>query len=180
MRSTGLRVGLVVLIGMALRVYGISAIDLWGDEAFSWMEANSSFTNLLAATTQDNYPPLHNIILYFTMALFGDSEIALRAPSALMGTLTIWVVYLAGKAGGIGAPASSPRLCWHFLPYIFGIARTTRGRHLKPTNGGACPQLAPAIRGKRDRPARRSAAPARALPQTRRAGGRAAAVGRRT
>jgi uncharacterized membrane protein len=122
-RSSGLLIGLIVLIGMALRVYGISALDLWGDEAFSWMQADRSFANLLAATAQDNYPPLHNIILYFTMALFGDSEIALRAPSVLMGTLTIWVVYLAGeqmwdrRAGLIAAVllACSPIHIWHSI-----------------------------------------------------------------
>jgi mannosyltransferase len=122
-RSNGLLIGLIVLTGMTLRVYGISALDLWGDEAFSWMQANRSFTNLLVATAQDNYPPLHNIILYFTMALFGDSEIALRIPSALMGTLTIWVVYLVGKkmwdprAGLIAAVllAFSPIHIWHSI-----------------------------------------------------------------
>jgi uncharacterized membrane protein len=122
-RSNGLLIGLIVLIGMALRVYGISALDLWGDEAFSWMQANRSFANLLVATTQDNYPPLHNIILYFTMALFGDSEIALRAPSVLIGALTIWVVYLVGKkmwdrrAGLIAAVllACSPIHIWHSI-----------------------------------------------------------------
>jgi uncharacterized membrane protein len=122
-RSSGLLIGLIVLVGMALRVYGISALDLWGDEAFSWMQANRSFTDVLVATAQDNYPPLHNIILYFTMALFGDSEIALRVPSALMGTLTIWVVYLAGeqmwdrRAGLIAAVlvACSPILIWHSI-----------------------------------------------------------------
>ena len=48
------------------------------------MEAGSpAFFEMLAATARDNYPPLHNIILHFTIALFGDSETALRAPSAL-------------------------------------------------------------------------------------------------
>ena len=37
-RSSGLLIGLIVLVGMALRVYGISALDLWGDEAFSCSE----------------------------------------------------------------------------------------------------------------------------------------------
>lgn len=114
---------LIVLAGFALRAYGSAALDLWGDEAFSWMQANRSFDDVLAATAKDNYPPLHNIILHFTIGLLGDSAITLRAPSVLMGTLTIYIVYLAGKevwgwrVGLVAALllASSPLHIWHSI-----------------------------------------------------------------
>jgi uncharacterized membrane protein len=51
---------------------------------------------MLAATAQDNYPPLHNIILHFTIATFGDSEQVLRVPSALFGVATVYVLYRLG------------------------------------------------------------------------------------
>ena len=51
---------------------------------------------MLAATARDNYPPLHNIILHFTIAMFGNPEMALRAPSALLGVGSVYLLYRVG------------------------------------------------------------------------------------
>ena len=71
---------------------------MWLDEAVSWQQASQPFLEMIAATARDNYPPLHNIILHVTIALFGDTETALRAPSALLGVANVYVLYLLGSA----------------------------------------------------------------------------------
>ncbi|MFQ6100879.1 MAG: glycosyltransferase family 39 protein [Anaerolineae bacterium] len=45
----------------------------------------------------DQHPPLYYLLLHFWLALFGDGEVAVRALSALLGTLTIPALYLLGR-----------------------------------------------------------------------------------
>ena len=91
-------IGLVVVLIVAavLRFYDLDRTSIWLDEARSWRQARQPFIEMLAATARDNYPPLHNIILHFTIALFGDSETALRVPSALLGVGTVYLLYRVG------------------------------------------------------------------------------------
>lgn len=86
----------ILATATALRFYGLDHTSLWLDEAASWRQANQPFLDMIAATAADNYPPLHNIVLHFTIRMFGDSEIALRAPSAIMGVATVYLVYRLG------------------------------------------------------------------------------------
>lgn len=87
---------LVLTLAASLRFYGLDSTSIWFDEAVSWQQANLPFFRMLGATSHDNYPPLHNIILNATITLFGDSEIALRAPSALLGVANVYVIYRLG------------------------------------------------------------------------------------
>ena len=89
---------LVVLLAAGLRFHDLDRTSLWLDEAVSWQQASQPFLKMIAATARDNYPPLHNIILHVTIALFGDTETALRAPSALLGVANVYVLYLLGAA----------------------------------------------------------------------------------
>ena len=94
----GHTVGLVLtlILASALRFYHLDRTSIWYDEAASWAQARLPFLEMIRATAQDNYPPLHNIVLHVTIALFGDLEMALRAPSALFGVATIYLVYKLG------------------------------------------------------------------------------------
>ena len=75
----------ILIVAAVLRFYDLDRTSIWLDEAISWKQASLPFLEMLAATARDKNPPLHNIILNLTIALFGDSETALRAPSALLG-----------------------------------------------------------------------------------------------
>lgn len=88
---------LIVAVGLTLRLCGIDATSMWYDEGFSHSQASRSFFGMIYATGQDNYPPLHNFLLYVTIRLFGDSMFSLRMPSVLLGAATIWIVYRLGE-----------------------------------------------------------------------------------
>jgi mannosyltransferase len=94
-------VGLVFVIFIAalLRFHDLDVASLWyGDgEGASWYQASLPLVEMIAATAQDNYPPLHNIILHVTMMLFGDGETTLRIPSALLGVVNVYLVYRLGS-----------------------------------------------------------------------------------
>ena len=87
-----------------LRFHNIAADSIWLDEATSWTRIKLPFPEMIAATASSEQLPLHNVILLATVRLFGDSEVALRAPSAVLGVLNIAAIYWVGTiAGGRGA-----------------------------------------------------------------------------
>jgi mannosyltransferase len=88
---------LVIVVAAAiLRLYALDRTSLWSDEAASWNQARQPFWDMIQATAKDTAPPLHNVLLYATIRLLGDSEIALRLPSAIFGIANIYLVYRLG------------------------------------------------------------------------------------
>ena len=87
----------VLAIAAALRLHDLDRTSIWYDEAVSWSQSNGTFPALLASVATDNYPPLHNIILWLTIPVIGDSEIALRLPSAVLGVVAVLLAYMTGK-----------------------------------------------------------------------------------
>ncbi len=91
---------LLLVLAAYLRLRDLDRTSLWYDEAVSWHQSNGSLTALLEQVAQDNYPPLHNMVLWLAIPVLGDWETALRFPSVLFGTLAVWLVYLLGKMLG--------------------------------------------------------------------------------
>src|SRR5829696_2124569 len=88
----------IMLLGTALRFYGLGVQSLSGDELASWDFSNrETFSQLIGGVRGDEYPPLYFLILRFAQWIFGDAEWALRLPSALAGWLCILAIYLLGK-----------------------------------------------------------------------------------
>ncbi len=89
---------LIVLTGLALRVYHLSWFPLWRDEAFT--RYFSDYPLQILWTTgfaQESNPPGYYTLIHLWMAFFGTSEAALRFPSVLAATVTIALVYALGK-----------------------------------------------------------------------------------
>ena len=84
----------IILAGLALRTYELSARSLWFDEAFAWRLTQFPFAEMIQCVGQDNHPPLYFILLKAWAAVFGDSAFALRSLSVLFGVLTILGTYL--------------------------------------------------------------------------------------
>jgi len=101
----------IVVIGTWLRFRNLSADSIWLDEAESWRQSKGSLADLISATAEDNYPPLHNLILFAFMKLSGtDTEWVLRMPSALLGVGNIVAIYwlgalIGGRIAGVLAAA---------------------------------------------------------------------------
>ncbi|MFO0747259.1 MAG: glycosyltransferase family 39 protein [Myxococcota bacterium] len=82
----------IMAAAVAVRVLGLGE-SLWYDEAVSAKQAGLAFGDMLAATARDNYPPLHNLVLFPLVHLFGASELALRLPSVVFGILGVWATW---------------------------------------------------------------------------------------
>ena len=88
----------IMLLGAVLRFYGLGFQSLWSDELASWDISNrEGISQVIGGVRSDDHPPLYFLILRFSQWIFGDSEWALRLPSAFAGWLCIPTIYLLGK-----------------------------------------------------------------------------------
>jgi len=88
----------IVLLGAVLRFYGLDVQSLSDDELASWDFSNrGTLSQVIEGVRGDIHPPLYFLILRFAQWIFGDSEWALRLPSAVAGLLSIPAIYLLGK-----------------------------------------------------------------------------------
>lgn len=89
----------LVALGAALRLYGLDAESLWNDELTAWSQSSSALSlhEVLEHVRHDVHPPGYLVVLHLVQTVFGDSELALRAPSAIAGVLSIVLMYLVGS-----------------------------------------------------------------------------------
>jgi mannosyltransferase len=94
----GLGLAAIVLTGLALRLYSIGSESLWLDEGFGPLASNRPLGDIwLFIRAIDVHPPLYYMILHFWIGWFGDSETAMRILSAILGTLSLPLVYRLGR-----------------------------------------------------------------------------------
>ena len=88
----------ILMLGAALRFYALDFQSLWNDELYSL--TSSSYDNLQALILTDTanpHPPLYDMTLHFVRQVLGDSEFAVRLPSAICGVLSISLIFLVGR-----------------------------------------------------------------------------------
>lgn len=81
----------IVLAGLALRFARLGRFSIWLDEAASREFTLYGFSHAIVG--EMNHPPLYRIVLYLSTRLLGESEWALRFPSAVFSTLAIFGVH---------------------------------------------------------------------------------------
>ncbi len=87
----------IMLLGALLRFSGLGFQSLWSDELASWDISTRETIFQVIGSVQSDHPPLYYLILRFSQWIFGDSEWALRFPSAVAGWLCIPAIYFLGK-----------------------------------------------------------------------------------
>jgi hypothetical protein len=93
----------ITLMGLAARVWMASGTFLNPDEALHFRLANQpTLTLAYRESLTASHPPLLTVVLYYWRAL-GTSELSLRTPLMLAGTVFCWIFYkwLAKAAGGV-------------------------------------------------------------------------------
>jgi uncharacterized membrane protein len=110
-----------MLVAALLRLFRLGHNSLWIDEVFTWYSADIGTHLPWAHVAENVHGPLYTAILHFWGALAGDSEWALRFPSAVAGILTVpafaWFASRwLGRSAAIPAvwlTAGSPYLVWY-------------------------------------------------------------------
>lgn len=119
---TAVALGGALALAALLRFAALGARGWWRDEAVTVELLRLPLPDLLRAIPEsEGSPPLYYVLAWGWTRLFGDSEVGLRSLSALLGTATVLVVFLAGRelvstrAGLVAAylAAASPLLVWH-------------------------------------------------------------------
>jgi len=92
--SDNLLIGLVLILAGVLRIYNASH-ELWLDEALSYHFVTTRPVSdlLFSLPLIDPHPPLYYIVLEGWTRIAGTSEIALRTPSIVFGTLSVGAFY---------------------------------------------------------------------------------------
>jgi mannosyltransferase len=94
----GIAVVAVVVLGIVLRFLTHSA--LWLDEALTVDRARLPVSQIAGSVKHDGAPPLYYYLLHFWMRVFGQSNLATRSLSGLIGVVTLPVAWLAGNRFG--------------------------------------------------------------------------------
>lgn len=98
-RPVALVLLLILFIGTGLRFRGIADRSIWFDEAFSWtLVTEFGPTEIVERTGRDVHPPLYYLLLWAWVSVLGDSLIAMRSLSVLLGAAAIYVAWLVGKS----------------------------------------------------------------------------------
>lgn len=86
---------LLTIFGFLLRFYRIDKESIWLDESYSFHFSRRSF-NYLVTELSFSVPhsPFYHIVLKIWTKIFGTSELSLRFPSLVFGTLCIPIIYL--------------------------------------------------------------------------------------
>ena len=98
-----------VCVAIVIRLHGLTAANLWLDEANSWQVASRSWSSLIGELRGSPVGPLYFLLLKLWISAFGDSAFALRAFSVLASVALIPAVYALGakllsrRAGVIAA-----------------------------------------------------------------------------
>jgi uncharacterized membrane protein len=87
----------ILLLGLALRLWGAAEESFWEDEAASLRFADMPVAVLLTEPVDPGNPPGAYLLLKAWVAAFGDGELAVRLLTVFLGTATILLLYLLGK-----------------------------------------------------------------------------------
>lgn len=85
---------LIIVAGVGLRAYQLTARSLWFDEAFSWRLIEFPFADMIKRAAADVHPPLYYIVLKGWAAIFGSSLFSLRSFSVLASGASIAAAYV--------------------------------------------------------------------------------------
>jgi 4-amino-4-deoxy-L-arabinose transferase-like glycosyltransferase len=98
------RLALILLFATALRLVNLEGRALWYDEAFAVLYAEKPLGTILHGTltpvggaAADVHPLLYYFSLHFWMQAAGQSPLAVRLPSVLLGVATVALVYVLAR-----------------------------------------------------------------------------------
>jgi uncharacterized membrane protein len=88
---------LFILLNLILKCIFISFWDIALDEPFTIFYAQQNFDEIFEMLKSENNPPLHFILLHYTIKLFGIGSFAMRLPSVIFSSITAGVIFLIGS-----------------------------------------------------------------------------------
>ena len=119
-------VGVVIVVAAGILLRFWTRSGLWLDEALTVNIARLPLHEIPNALKHDGAPPLYNYLLHFWIALFGQSNDAVRSLSGLIAILTLPVGWLCGKRFGGRAVAWTMLVLLASAPFAVYYATEAR------------------------------------------------------
>lgn len=94
---TGIWLLVVTFVAFILRIIRLGFHPLWWDEGWTVYFATADVPTMIARTAIDIHPPFYYLILHLWTVIAGSSAISVRLFSALVGTLSIPLIFLLGR-----------------------------------------------------------------------------------
>lgn len=116
----------IILLGLALRLYRLGVDSLWYDETVSAFLATESTTDLIAHTARDIHPPGYYLLLHFWTLVAGHTEFALAFFSLAFGLLIIPLTYRLARLLANPTVAVWTALLVTFSPYQVWYSQEVR------------------------------------------------------
>ncbi len=119
---------LVILVAAAaiLRFWPLGTEGIWRDEAATWMQISGTLGEVITRTAQDTYPPGYNLLAWLSLHVFGATEVGLRFPAAVLGTLAVPACYWLGRLTGGRTAALLAALLTAFSPFAIYYSQEAR------------------------------------------------------
>jgi uncharacterized membrane protein len=100
----------IFVAGLALRLYMLDAESLWTDEMKTFATSQLDPRSIVEVQAETaGHPPLHYLVTHVLLECCGQTDFTARLQAALFGSLTVMLVYKAGRMlwggqeGAIGA-----------------------------------------------------------------------------
>ncbi|MBU1864480.1 MAG: glycosyltransferase family 39 protein, partial [Candidatus Omnitrophica bacterium] len=97
---------LILIIALALRLYGVDRYTFWSDEASLLLDTRSvwdifpltAFLDPSFSKTNQDYLLMYNhLFIHYWRKVFGSSEFGLRFSSVIFSLASLWLMYIVGK-----------------------------------------------------------------------------------
>jgi Dolichyl-phosphate-mannose-protein mannosyltransferase len=88
---------IVTLVAAALRFHALDREPFWFDEAYTALSVQLPVGGILERLRGEGNAPLYYLLMHGWSGLFGDGVYAFRFVSALLGTMTIPLLYWVGR-----------------------------------------------------------------------------------
>lgn len=93
-RRVTIALGLILVAALLLRLYKLTGLALWFDEAASLIVSSYPWSTILQQVRADTHAPLYFLVLKTWCAVFGHSVLALRLLSVTFGVCGVWLAFL--------------------------------------------------------------------------------------
>ena len=123
--SPAFLLGLILVLGIALRFYDLGTESYWIDEMSTVMEGQQSIHQLITSGRLDQ-PPGYYLPFHLWIQIFGTAEVSTRSFSVLAGTGSLILIYLIGRelfGEGIGLVSAFMMAISEFQIYYSQNAR---------------------------------------------------------
>src|SRR4029077_7738560 len=100
-RAVALIVAVCAVVAAGILLRFLTSSPLWLDEALTVNIARLPLSKIPNALRHDGSPPLYYVLLHWWIAVFGSSDVAARALSAVFAIATLPLIWVAGlRIGG--------------------------------------------------------------------------------